>query len=152
MQGNFTNPVLLRMLLPDDPSFVEVLSLTRRTVLDALARPVPRDVLDKLVGAPIPPPPVRIGYLANQSHQYGVLDTKPSGATWKEDAVWAAWPIDLGFAEDVHERVSVWASYDATKYSHQATERLIASFGEVLRRLAIDPSLACSDLARVAVS
>jgi hypothetical protein len=147
VQGNFSNLLLLRTTLPPDPSFDEILRLSRDTVLGGLARKaVPHLRLAGLLGRELPLPPVRLHYLARKAHHYDVLDSKPPGAVWNEYATFATWPIELGFAEDKSRRVAIWASYDPRLYTHGTVARLLSDCGDVLLTAGADPALACSDI------
>ncbi|MBV9449471.1 MAG: hypothetical protein JO345_26610 [Streptosporangiaceae bacterium] len=147
VQGNFSNLLLLRTIMPPDPSFEEILRLSRETVLGALAhKDVPQLRLTELLGKEPPLPPVRVHYLPRKAHHYDVLDSKPSGAVWNEYATFATWPIELGFGEDKNRRVSIWASYDPRLYTHATVARLLADCGDVLRLAGSEPQLTCDNV------
>jgi hypothetical protein len=147
VHGNFSNLTLLRTALPANPTFTEALAATRRTVLGALARPVPYLRLAELTDAPLPRPPVRVHYLPSRAHHYSAtLDAHPSGAAWTEDADFADWPLDLGFAEDSRRRVAIWASYDAQLFTHAAVERLLDCCRRLLESVATDTDPTSRDL------
>ncbi|WP_188316382.1 condensation domain-containing protein [Solihabitans fulvus] len=138
VQGNFTNLTMLRTALPARPGFDDALSAARAAVLAAMARPVPYLRLAELTGGAPPIPPVRVHYLPSRAHHYNrTLDTRPSGASWVEEADFAEWPLDLGFAEDSRGRVAIWASYDPRRYTHAMVERLV----DTCRRLLDSQSL-----------
>ena len=148
VHGNFSNLTLLRTALPANPTFTEVLAATRRTVLGALARPVPYLRLAELTDVPLPRPAVRVHYLPSRAHHYNAtLDAHPSGAAWTEDADFADWPLDLGFAEDSRRRVAIWASYDARLFTHAAVGRLLDGCRRLLESVATDSDPTCRDLA-----
>jgi hypothetical protein len=147
VQGNFSNLLLLRTVLPPDPSFDEILHLSRKTVLGGLAhKEVPHLRLASLLGKDPPLPPVRVHYLPHEAHHYDVLDSKPAGAVWNEYATFATWPIELGFGEDKNRRVAIWASYDPRLYTHAAVARLLADCGDVLLAVGADPALTCDEV------
>ena len=148
VQGNFSNHVVLRTMLGTDPTFTEVAAASRATTLGALRhQPAPYLQLGEILGAPPPRPPIRIHFLANRAHHYAVLDTKPSGAAWVENAAFAAWPLDIGFAEDGHNRIAIWLSYDPRKYTHATVDRVIRSCGQTLREVQASEELTCGALA-----
>ena len=148
VQGNFSNLLLLRTVLPPDPSFGDILTLSRQTVLGGLAH---KDIsylrLPEVLGREISLPPVRVHYLKRDMHHYDVLDVKPSGAKWNEFATFATWPIELGFAEDARRRVSIWASFDPRLYSHANVNQLLDQCTDVLGVAGRDPALTCQDVA-----
>jgi len=149
VQGNFSNLLLLRTLLPPDPAYDEVLRLSRGTVLGGLAhKDMPHVRLASLLGRELPLPPVRVHYLPHKAHHYDVLDSKPSGAVWDEYAMFATWPIELGFGEDISRRVAIWASYDPRLYTHATVARLLSDCGDVMRVAGADPALTCDDVRR----
>jgi Condensation domain len=147
VHGNFSNLLALRTVLPPDPTFAELASLTRNTVVGALThQEMPFLELKRAVGVEIEPPPVRVAYLPHRLHHYAILDAKESGAFWPEEAMFATWPLEIGFAEDGHGRFATWFNYDASRYSHASMERLIRDFGHALRAIAGDSELTCTDL------
>jgi hypothetical protein len=148
VQGNFSNLLLLRTVLPPDPSFAEIALLSRQTVLGGLGH---KDIsylrLPEVLGREIALPPIRIHYLKREMHHYDVLDVKPSGAKWNEFATFATWPIELGFAEDARRRVSIWASFDPRLYTNASLNQLLDQCMEVLGVVGPDPDLTCRDVA-----
>lgn len=147
VHGNFSNLLALRTALPPDPTFAEVASLTRATVLGALAhKEMPFQSLRRVLGLEIEPPPVRVHYLPHRIHHYVLLDTKPSGAFWPEDAMFATWPAETGFAQDRHGRFAAWFNYDASRFTHASMERLIRDLGHALRAIGSDPEITCTGL------
>jgi hypothetical protein len=147
VQGNFSNTLLLRSQLPDDPSFDDVLSLSRTEVLGALRhRDMPALQLREILGTEVSLPPVRVQYLPHRAHHYRILDSRPSGDAWIEDAVFAGFPMDIGFAEDRRNRVAIWMSYDPKLFTHDSAGKLLDACCTVLRLAFVNPSLRCSDL------
>lgn len=147
VQGNFSNVVLLRTVLPANPSFAEVLAAGRATVLGALRhQPMPYLQLSEVVGRPVAQPPVRVQFLPQRAHHYRILDARPSGDAWIEDAVFAGYPMDVGFAEDSHGRFAIWMSYDPHLFSHATAGDLLGWLCDALPMLAADQDLTCEDL------
>lgn len=147
--GNFSNMLLLRTPLPPDPTFAEVITLTRQTVLGAMAnKEIPFEQLTtRADGAPLMPP-IRLHYLMNRDHNFDVLDRKTSGEVWDEYATFATWPIELGFGEDHRRRVTVWASYRPQLFTRAMVAELLDQCNEVLRFAGADPQLRCSAVVR----
>jgi Condensation domain len=147
VHGNFSNLVLLRALLPADPTFAEVATLSRGTVLGGLShQEMPFLRLQELLPGQVFAPPVRMHYLPHRMHHYVGLDTRQSGEFWSEEAMFATWPVEAGFAEDKHGRVAIWLNYDARRYRHASVERMMRDCGEALRAIADDPQLTLSGL------
>jgi hypothetical protein len=148
VHGNFSNVVLLRTVLPAEPTFADTAQRSKATVLGALRQqPMPYLRLRELGESPPPRPAVRVHYLAARAHHFGAtLDEKPSGARWREEADVPSWPIDLGFAEDGRRRVAIWTSYDARLFRHDTVERLMDLCGDVLRTVAAEPDITCDEL------
>jgi hypothetical protein len=148
VQGNFANTLVLRTVLPDEPTFAQVVSAVRRTVLGGLAhKELPYLAVRRALGEDrAGVPPLRIGYLANRGHQFTSLDARDWGEEWTEDADFSAQPLDMGFAEDGRGRVSLWVNYDATRYTHALVKRLVDGTWTALRLAAADPDLGCDRL------
>lgn len=149
VQGNFSNLLPLRTKLPANPTFADVIARSRDTVLGAL-RHQPAPYLELAALLELPVPAIRIHYLPHRAHHYSALDSRPSGAAWREDPEFAGWPVDVGFAEDVHGRVAVWASYDPRQYRHATVAKLVEA-GSVLLELAAagaGPALTGRDVER----
>jgi len=145
--GNFSNLLLLRTVLPPEPTFADVLRASRETVLGGLAhKEIPYLRLPVPAGGERPLPPVRLHYLMNRDHNYDVLDGKASGAVWNEYATFATWPIELGFGEDLRRRVAIWASYDPRLFTHATVAELLDQCNDVLRIVGADPELTCADV------
>jgi hypothetical protein len=148
VQGNFSNVLLLRTTLPADPTFSQVLDLSRAGVFAALRhQPMPYLQLQDVLGRPLPETPVRVHYLPHQAHHYRLLDSKPSGDAWIEDAVFAGHPMEIGFAEDKRGRFAIWLSYDPARYTHRNAGELLDSCCQALRVACADPALTVSQLA-----
>lgn len=148
VQGNFGTSLLLRAALPREPSFADIVENCRRTVMAGLTHQVHVRQLQELLQRELPQPPVRISYLPRGAHHYSQLDSKQSGETWREQALFPTWPIEVGFAEDQRRRVAIWLNYDATRFSHAAMERFLDRCARLLRLVGTDQELTCSDLAR----
>jgi hypothetical protein len=147
VQGNFSNVILLRSLLPSDPSFVDLLSTTRTEVLSALRhQAVPFGQLPEILGTGPIEAPVRVHYLPHRAHHYRLLDSRPSGDAWIEDAVFAGHPMEIGFAEDKRNRFAIWMSYDPKRYRHSSAGELLQACCDTLRMVAADPALTCGHL------
>jgi hypothetical protein len=147
VHGNFSNLLLLRTMLPAEPTFEDIMALTRETVLGGLAhKGVPYVRLPTPAGVERPLPPVRVHYLMNRDHNYDVLDGKASGEVWNEYATFATWPIELGFGEDVRRRVAIWASYDPRLYTHATVATLLDQCNEALRMCGAEPQLTCGEV------
>jgi hypothetical protein len=147
VQGNFSNVLLLRSNLPEDPSFAEVLAVSRSSVLGALGHHgMPFLQLREVLGGPVALPPIRVQFLAQRAHHYRMLDTRPSGDAWIEDAVFAGFPMDIGFAEDRRNRIAIWMSYDPRIFRHSTAGNLLEQCCSSLRLVCKQPSLNCSDL------
>jgi Condensation domain len=151
VQGNFANTLVLRMVLPAEPTFAEVVTVVRRTVLGGLAhKELPYLAVRKALGEDqASQPPLRIGYLANRGHQFTSLDARAWGEEWTEDADFSPRPIDMGFAEDAHGRVSLWVNYDATLFTHSLVKRLVDATWTTLRLVGANPEVTCAGLADV---
>jgi hypothetical protein len=149
VHGNFSNLVLLRTVLPADPSFAELAGLTRGTVLGALAHSEMPFLAIQRMHDGLAAPPVRVSYLPHRMHHYVYLDERPSGESWTEEAMFATWPLEVGFAEDKHARIAIWLNYDATRYAHAAMEQMIRDCDTVLRAAAADPAVPSSRLAQL---
>jgi hypothetical protein len=147
VQGNFSNVVLLRSTLPEDPSFSDALAVSRSNVLGALGHlGMPFLQLHEILGGPVALPPIRVQFLAQRAHHYRMLDTRPSGDAWIEDAVFAGFPMDIGFAEDRKNRIAIWMSYDPRIFRHSTAGQLLEQCCSVLRLACKEPSLTCSAL------
>jgi hypothetical protein len=147
VQGNFSNVVLLRSVLPENPSFSDVLAMSRAGVIGALQHHgMPFLQLSDVLGEPVALPPIRVQFLAKRAHHYRMLDSRPSGDAWIEDAVFAGFPMDIGFAEDSRDRFAIWMSYDPRIFRHESAGRLLDQCCAVLRLVCADPQLTRSDL------
>lgn len=123
--GNFGNNVLLRSRLAPGVTLAGAAEAARGTVLSALRHPAQLGKIAELVPG-LEVPPVRIHFLATTSHQHNhMLDTKPTGATWKEAARFPGWTLEVGFAEDSRRRVAIWTQYDPRRFHHARIERLM---------------------------
>jgi Condensation domain len=150
VQGNFSNVTVTRTAIPQGASFTDVLTATRRAVLGTLRhQPVPFPRLRDLIGETLEAPRIRVHYLPRHTHHYSTtLDTKPSGAAWKEDTDFAGWPLDLGFAEDSLGRVAIWANYDPRLFTHATVRAVVSAYQRLLGLVAADGTLTCRDLRR----
>jgi hypothetical protein len=147
VHGNFSNLVLLRTVLPTEPTFAELAVLTRSTVLGGLAhQEIPFRQLQAFLPEEVATPPVRVHYLPHRVHHYTSLDDHVSGDSWAEEAMFATWPIEIGFAEDSHGRVAIWLNYDASRYTHASMERLIRDCGRAILAIGSDQQLTCARL------
>jgi hypothetical protein len=130
--GNFGNNVLLRSRLAPGTTLGQAAEAARGTVLAALRHPAQLGRIAELVELP-EVPPVRVHYLATTSHQHNhMLDSKPTGATWKEAARFPGWSLEVGFAEDSRRRVAVWTQYDPRRFHHARIERLMNALWTLL--------------------
>jgi hypothetical protein len=150
VQGNFSNVTVTRTVIPQGGSFTDVLTATRQAVLGTLRhQPVPFPQLRDLIGETLEAPRIRVHYLSRHTHHYSTtLDTKPSGAAWKEDTDFAGWPLDLGFAEDSSGRVAIWANYDPRLFTHATVRAVMTAYQRLLELVAADGTLTCRDLRR----
>jgi Condensation domain len=152
VQGNFANTLVLRVVLPGEPAFADVVAAVRRTVLAGLAhRELPYLVVRKGQGEAgardlLGQPPLRIGYLANRGHQFTSLDRRAWGEEWTEECDFSPRPVDIGFAEDSRGRVALWVNYDATLFTHSLVKRLVDATWTVLRLAGADPGVTCAGL------
>jgi hypothetical protein len=147
--GNFCNVLPLRTVLPADPTFEDVIHLTRDTVRGGMAhKDIPFLQLPAAPDGTRPQPPVRLHYLMNRDHHYDILDVKESGAVWDEYATYATWSIELGFGEDQRRRVSIWVSYDPRLFTRDTVAELLGQCNEVLRVAGANPAMTCSEVAR----
>lgn len=149
VQGSFANTLVLRTVLPDDPTFDGVAAAVRRAVVGGLAHgELPNLVVREALGEDAPDePPLRVGYLASRGHQFTSLDERSWGQEWTEETDFSPRPIDLGFAEDAHGRVALWVNYDAALYTHALIRRLVGATWTTLRLAGADPGLTCARLA-----
>jgi Condensation domain len=130
--GNFGNNVLLRSRLAHGATLADAADAARGTVLNALRHPAPLGRLVEVVEG-LQVPPVRIHYLATNSHQHNhMLDGKRSGSTWKEAARFPGWTLEIGFAEDSRRRVAIWTQYDPRRFHHARIERLMNALWTML--------------------
>jgi hypothetical protein len=150
VQGNFSNVTVTRTAIPQGAPFTDVLTATREAVLGTLRhQPVPFPQLRDLIGETLEAPQIRVHYLPRHTHHYSTtLDTKPSGAAWKEDSDFAGWPLDLGFAEDSSGRVAIWANYDPRLFTHATVRAVVGAYQRLLELVAADGTLTCRDLRR----
>lgn len=131
--GNFTNNVLLRCRLAGGATLAGAARAARTTVVSALRHPAPlRKLAEALPG--LGEPPVRVHYLATGTHYYKLLDSRPSGAAWREPAEFPGWPLEVGFAEDSRQRIAIWVQYDPRRFRHARVEELLFC----LRALAVE--------------
>ncbi|WP_422768938.1 condensation domain-containing protein [Plantactinospora sp. WMMC1484] len=129
--GNFANNVLLRSRVTRSTTLAEAAEAGRTTVLQALRHPVQLLKVAETVGG-LDVPPIRIHYLPNNAHYYKMLDSKPSGASWREPAEFPGWPLEVGFAEDSRKRVAIWMQYDPRRFHHARVEELMWCLRELL--------------------
>jgi Condensation domain len=130
--GNFGNNVLLRSRLAPGTTLAGAAEAARGTVLSALRHPAQLGKIAEVVDG-LEVPPVRIHYLATTSHQHNhMLDSKPTGATWKEAARFPGWTLEVGFAEDSRRRVAIWTQYDPRRFHHARIERLMNALWTLL--------------------
>jgi Condensation domain len=123
--GNFGNNVLLRSRLAPGTTLAGAAEAARGTVLSALRHPAQLGKIAEMVPG-LEVPPVRIHFLATTSHQHNhMLDSKPTGATWKEAARFPGWTLEVGFAEDSRKRVAIWTQYDPRRFHHARIEKLM---------------------------
>jgi hypothetical protein len=121
--------------------------VSRSSVLGALGHHgMPFLQLREVLGGPVALPPIRVQFLAQRAHHYRMLDTRPSGDAWIEDAVFAGFPMDIGFAEDRRNRIAIWMSYDPRIFRHSTAGNLLEQCCSSLRLVCKQPSLNCSDL------
>jgi hypothetical protein len=146
-QGNFDTPVLLRNTMAPDASFADVVASSRATVLGGMTHQAHPQQLHEVVGHQLPQPPVRISYLPRGTHHYTELDAKAQGASWREETRFATWPVEIGFVEDNHRRITVWLNYDATRFTHASMDRLLDSFLTTVGLVAADPDVTCAAVA-----
>jgi hypothetical protein len=122
--GNYSNNVLLRSRLLPGTTLTDAARAARTTVIGALRHPAQlRKIAEDVAG--VDEPPIRVHYLAANTHYYKLLDAKPSGASWKEPAEFPGWPLEVGFAEDSRKRVAVWVQYDPRRFRHARIEELL---------------------------
>lgn len=147
VQGNFDIPVLLRNVLSPGAFFSDVVRSSRDTVLGGLTYQIHPRQLSEVVGQRLPQPPVRISYLPRGAHHYTELDSKASGESWREETIFATWPIEIGFVEDSLRRITIWLNYDATRYTHATMDRLLDSLLATIRLVADEADVAYSAVA-----
>jgi hypothetical protein len=123
--GNFANNVLLRFAVNPGTTLSAAAGNARAVVMGALRHPAPVFKIADAIGEPITPPPARIHYLASGAHYYKMLDSKPTGARWKEPAEFPGWPMEIGFAEDSRKRVAIWMQYDPRRFHHARVDQII---------------------------
>jgi Condensation domain len=123
--GNYTNNVLLRSAVPPSTTLFEAAAAARGTVLGALRHPAQLQKIAEAVDGSLDAPPIRIHYLASNAHYYKMLDSKPSGASWKEPAEFPGWSLEVGFAEDSRRRVAIWMQYDPRRFQHDRIQELV---------------------------
>lgn len=129
--GNFANVVLLRSRLTRSTTLAEAAESGRTTVMGALRHPAQLLKIAESVGGLVAPP-IRVHYLPNNAHYYKMLDSKPSGASWREPAEFPGWPLEVGFAEDNRKRVAIWMQYDPRRFHHSRVEELMWCLRELL--------------------